>query len=321
MISCGLGQREASMRGRVQAYNVSVLGLISLLIGCSSESPPSQPTENVAPSVEAPPPAQQLPQVSAALATEYQEARTAFDRVLDFDPIPDSPNDENKEIELAHCEIPFSVIPPREAVGWSRSLYLAYDAAYAAAILKAAGVPETYWNERLSQFERQTLPRFEGQYFRQEDLTENEDDTKKPDQSYINSVDDFMQQLVKDINASGVRQHGTFSYTSECGGNPYSEFEIEAAPEGPNLYLISRWSTLVCEGRGIPVYDRARCRGWRPVSTPSVEPLTGDLLYTSQWRDGSSSRGEISFRGRGSIGRVTITPRGVSYQPLLEDDY
>lgn len=308
------------MRGRVGTHIFFLLGQMLLVASCSSEAPRTQSAENIATPVEPPAAAPQPPPVSPALAAEYRDARIAFDRVLEFEPLPDSPGGDG-EIELAHCDVPFSVIPAREAVGWSRSLYLAFDASYAAGVLRTAGMPESYWNERLAQFERETLPLFEGQYFQAEDFDEHEDDTRKPKQKYRDLVDNFMQQLVRDLNASNVRQHSKFYYTSQCGGNPYREFEIEAAPEGPDLYLISRWSTLVCEGRRIPVYDRGRCRGWRPVSTPSVEPLTGDLLYLAQWRDGSSSRGEISFRGRGSIGLITITPRGVSYQPLPEDEY
>lgn len=306
------------MRGRTDTPIVSILGIVALLLGCSSPSPPNETVGNTAPAVEAPSPAPPpAPQASPALQTEYREARAAFEGVFEVDPIPDAPNDENRGISLSPCDWPFAVIPQAEGMGRSRSLYLAFDIAWAAEILRAARIPESYWAERLSQFEQQTLPSFEGQYFRQEDF-DGEDDTRKPGNDYRAAMRTFMQQLARDINASGVRRHRAFYY-DECGGNPVEEFEIVAAPDGPDLHLISRWSSLVCEGRRVPIYDRSRCRGWRPVSTPSVEPLTGDLLYLAQWREGTGSRGEISFRGRGAIERVTITPRGVAYQPRRDE--
>ncbi len=298
----------------------SIFAAVTVLCGCSS--PPSTSTDSfVAPEPASPndQPVALQPRVSAALQSEYQVSRAAFEQLWDFSPIIDSPSEEDSEINLGSCSGPSIVVPHEELVGRSRSVYLAYDIAYMISVLRAAGIPETQWSEKINLFEQQNLPEFEGEYFRPQDFDRAGDDNKSLGRIYGDTLENFMNNLATDINNSRIMRHRTFYGEYNCGGFLGEQYEIVAIPADPDLYLISRWSALVCDGRRIPVNDRGRCRGWRPVSTPSLEPLTGDLLYISQWPNGVRSQGEISFRGRSEIERVTITPRGVSYQQYQGD--
>lgn len=234
---------------------------------------------------------------------EYLAMRAAFlQRIQEDYPRPDS---EDETVDLGNCDLILATVPEEELEQRGDHVFLAFDAAWAEFYLSGSGFDARSWRDRLRTFERAEYQRLV--------KAGSPPEQEEPDYEAYPTTR-FFRQLVADLNAERNGRRPRLTYDCDGAGTGFDDFELATAPPGAELYVISRWGSLVCAGQNIPVYDRRRCTGWRVVGTPSMEVVTGDLLYWARWPDRRISHGELIFRDRPEVSKVTISPLGPSFE-------
>lgn len=247
-------------------------------------------------------------------AQEFEIKREAFHGLWpesDFAVVPGY----EASYTLYHCTGPTDVLG-KEAVSQNDfTAVLAMDIAFLQRGLETTGAPRDVWQPLVEKFVADALAN---------------DNLLSPaaEEAYRVKYQGFLEQMTADLNRDIVRHPAKWPKNMKvrydpmtgCGGGIGKYFGIDLSQKG-DLFVISRWSSLVCEGQKISPFDRSKCRGWKPVGVPSTEPFRGDLIYSVNWETGKVSSGVLDLAKRPNISQVVISPGGPAYTLRKDDDY
>jgi len=248
------------------------------------------------------------------LASEFEIKRQAFHSLWPESDFALVSGYEDSYI-LFHCSGPADLLGNEQVSENDLSAVLAMDIAFMQRGLEATGAPKDIWQPKIDMFVSDTLST--AKY-----------ETSDDQEAYRERYQKFLEQITAELNRVVVQHPAKWPENTKvrydpmtgCGGDEGANFKIELSQRG-KLFVISRWGSLVCEGRKISPFDRTKCRGWKPVGVPSAEPFRGDLMYLVNWDSGTESRGMLDLAKRPNISSVVISPGGPAYTLRMDDEY